>query len=375
MVPPPVEQDKDRFLRLSEDLEGEILQPVWFRSVAEIEALYGPGSYPTYTRGRFRYHWFLAFNGERPKHRLAVFLFYLRTGLRLCREHGITCIVVYSHMTTAVCGLILKLLTGAKLIPEVMIAPERAYLTDRAKPGAADRIMHFYSDMCLYLSVGLCDRVHLLYPTQLDAYSLLSKKKRSVFHDYTPVTAIQPSSGLNDDRPLVVMAGYPWYRKGIDLAITAFGRLASDFPNARLKILGHYPDGKPQAQAKSCESIEILPPAPHDQLMKLLSHAAILILPSRNEGLPRILIEGMMAGLPLIGSDVAGIPFLIEEGRSGFVVPDGDAEALEKRLRELLANGAARSRMGARSREMALETLTEEAYARNFVEMVRTTVA
>src|ERR1019366_8167908 len=102
-VPPPCpeEQHTDRFFLLSSELEGDVLQPIWYQTPAEIEARYGPGSYPVYTSGRFRYHWFFIAEGGREKPRWATFEFYLRKGIELCRKNKFDCIVVYSHMTTA----------------------------------------------------------------------------------------------------------------------------------------------------------------------------------------------------------------------------------------------------------------------------------
>src|SRR5579863_7032462 len=118
-VPPPTNLETDRFYLLSQDLEGDVLQPVWFRTPEEVEEVYGPGSYPVYTAGRFRYHWFLSFSGNREKPRWATFWFYLRQGLRLCRENKFDCIVVYSHMTTALAAAVLKLYSGVPMVPEI----------------------------------------------------------------------------------------------------------------------------------------------------------------------------------------------------------------------------------------------------------------
>jgi glycosyltransferase involved in cell wall biosynthesis len=142
----------------------------------------------------------------------------------------------------------------------------------------------------------------------------------------------------------------------------------------RLKIVGHFPEGTLQAMASGCAQIDVIPAKSHDELMPMLADAIIMILPSRNEGLPRILIEGMIAALPVVGSDVAGIPELIRHGENGFVVPDGDVPMLEQRLRELLSDPALRHRMGRRSYELARATLTESVYRERFVQMLRDTI-
>jgi glycosyltransferase involved in cell wall biosynthesis len=76
----------------------------------------------------------------------------------------------------------------------------------------------------------------------------------------------------------------------------------------------------------------------------------------------------------VVASDVGGIPTMVRDGDSGFVVPAGDVGALENRLRRLLSDGDLRRRMGARAYELAHTEFTETAYAEHFTQMVVETV-
>ncbi len=368
-VPPPTNVETDRFYLLSKNLDGDVLQPVWFRTPEEVEAVFGPGSYPVYTAGRFRYHWFLTRKtGVRQK--LATFWFYLHKGWELYRERHYDCIVAYSHMTTGLCAGLLKLLTGAKLIIEIVTAPSLVYLTERPHPSRKERWMHLYSNACLHLSMLLADRAHFLFPQQLSGYSLLQKVKNSVFHEFVPTSTIERHREETSEI-YVLLIGAPWYLKGADLLIEAFRRLAPDFPRVKLKLLGHFPDGdKLHELIGGAPQIEVLKARPHPEAMRIVSDAAILALPSRCEGMARVLVEGMAAGIPLVGSDVGGIPFMIRHGENGFVVPGGDSRALEMRLRELLSDPGMRARMGANGYRRAHEELTEAAYVSHFARMV-----
>jgi hypothetical protein len=111
--------------------KGMFCNPFWFRTPEEVEAVFGPGSYPVHQVGRFRYHW----------HRIATFWFYLRKGLALCRKGRYDCIVAYSHMTTGVCAG-LKLFSGNKLIIEIATTPNLIYLTEQQHPNWKQRWMH-----------------------------------------------------------------------------------------------------------------------------------------------------------------------------------------------------------------------------------------
>jgi len=375
-VPPPLDKRSDRFFLLSETLEGDVLQPVWFRTPEEIEAEFGAGYFPVYVSGRFRYHWFLAFLPDgRNRSRLAQFWFYIRKGLELHRKQAFDCVIAYPHMSTGLMAACVKLLTGAKLIIELATNPQLAYLTQRARPTMRDRLMKLYSDACLYLSMWAADRVHLLNTGQLAAYPLLRKVNTSVFHEFVPVSAI--AAHTEDQERYVLMVGSPWYLKGADRLIEAFQRMAPDFPDVKLKIAGWYLKTEREqleALAGGSKQIELVPAAPNPLMLQIISRCLVLVHPSRCEGGPRTVIEGLAAGVPVVGSDVGLIPELIHQGENGFVVPDGNVRELEERLRELLADPELRCRMGANGYELAHTQLTEEVYVARFTAMVAATL-
>ena len=375
-VPPPLDPQTDRFYLLSEKLEGDVLQPVWYRRPEEVEAEFGPGSFPVYESGRFRYHWFLSFRPDgRLRSRLAQHWFYIRKGVQLHRERAFDCVIAYSHLATGMAGAFLKLLTGAKLIIELATNPQLAYLTQRARPTVRDHLMKLYSDVCLYLSMWAADRVHLLHPTQLAAYPLLRRVKASVFHEFVPVSAVRAHT--DDQERYVVMVGSPWYLKGADRLIGAFHRLAPDFPDVKLKIVGWYLKTEREqleALAGDSKQIELVRATTYPTVLEIISRCLVLVHPSRCEGGPRTVIEGLAAGVPVVGSDVGFIPELIHQGENGFVVPGGNVPELEERLRELLADPELRRRMGANGYQFAHTQLTERVYVEKFTAMVAAAV-
>ena len=375
-VPPPLDTRTDRFFLLSEKLEGDVLQPIWFGTPEEVEAELGPGSFPVYESGRFRYHWFLArFPNGRNRSRLAHFWFYIRKGVEVHRERAFDCIIAYSHMMTGLAAACVKLLTGAKLIIELVTTPQLVYVTEHARPTLRDRWMKLYSDVCLYLSLWAADRVHLLYATQLAAYPMLRRVKSSVFHDFVPVSVI--AAHEEGEERYVLTVGSPWYLKGADRLIAAFRRLAPDFPDVKLKMVGWYVQTdreQLEALAGDSKQIELVRATPHPITLETISGCLLLAHPSRCDGLPRAVIEGLAAGVPVVGSDVGGIPDLIHQGENGFLVPGGDVRELETRIRELLADPELRRRMGAKGYEFAHTQLTEQVYVEKFAAMVADTV-
>ena len=185
-VPPPSSKTLDRFFHLSESLEGEILLPVWYRSGEETRSALGQGSYPVHEVRKFRYHFLPSGHSQGVLQAVAVFLFYLRTGMRLHRKRRFDCIVASGHTMTAFAGTILKLLTRTRLIVEVIGTPRRAYCFENPTVTVRSRLKKLYSDVLLHVNLLSADRVRLLYPAQLDGYPLLRGVPRPFSMNLSP---------------------------------------------------------------------------------------------------------------------------------------------------------------------------------------------
>lgn len=89
-----------------------------------------------------------------------------------------------------------------------------------------------------------------------------------------------------------------------------------------------------------------------NELARAYSEADVLVLPSLSEPWGLVVNEGMAAGLPVIASTAVGAaPDLVEHGRTGLVVPPGDAEALAEAMRTLAVDPTERAVMGSRAAE------------------------
>ena len=99
---------------------------------------------------------------------------------------------------------------------------------------------------------------------------------------------------------------------------------------------------------------------PHAELEKLYARAAVVVLPSHREGLPLCVIEAMAHGKPVVASAVGGIPELVRDGETGFLVAPGDVAGLRAALERLLGDSGLRRRMGATGRARAIELCSQE---------------
>jgi glycosyltransferase involved in cell wall biosynthesis len=101
-----------------------------------------------------------------------------------------------------------------------------------------------------------------------------------------------------------------------------------------------------------------------------MERSMILALPSRTEGMGRVLLEAMAAGKPIIASDVDGIPHYVRDGYNGLLFRPGDAGDLAEKLRRLLSDGALREHLGRNGLGLARTKYDEVVYAEEFAKMV-----
>lgn len=130
--------------------------------------------------------------------------------------------------------------------------------------------------------------------------------------------------------------------------VEAFARIAATHPHAVLVMAG----SGPLAEAVSTRAYE-LRVADRVRLLgerrdvaDVLRAFDVFVLSSRWEGLPRSLVEAMAAGLPVVATSVNGVPEIVEDGRTGLLVPPGDAETLARTVARLLDDDVTRRRLG-----------------------------
>ncbi|MBI5015005.1 MAG: glycosyltransferase [Deltaproteobacteria bacterium] len=143
--------------------------------------------------------------------------------------------------------------------------------------------------------------------------------------------------------------------KGHRYAVEALARLAPRHPNLRLVLLGEGELlGQLQGQAATAglaERIHFLGWRPDIPLC--LAALDVFAVPSLNEGMGRVAVEAMASGLPVVASRVSGLQDVVEDGRTGLLVPASDGAALARALERLLVDPATARDLGSRGRARA----------------------
>ncbi|MGA7791715.1 MAG: glycosyltransferase family 4 protein [Candidatus Acidiferrales bacterium] len=366
-VPPSSDPAYDKFHHLSEIAEGEVLLPVWWDSHEKV-APFLRETFPVYRVGNFRYHLFVYLGLPKILQRLAAFLFYLRCGLRLHREKKFDVIVTYGTNRTGIAAVILKWITGAKLIVELSNVPEDAFRYDVPDPGIFAPLKRFLADQFLNIVCSNADCMKLLYPSQLRNYPRLNKKKVAVFHDFVPVHAVRP--GQSDER-FILLVGHPWYTKGVDVLIRAFELIAAQFPDFKLKLLGYNSDREYRnTVTRRCPQIVFLKPITNDAALQVIGACSVYVLASRSESMGRVLLEAMAARKPIVASAVGGVPHYVADNENGLLFQSEDAEELAEKLATLLTNPELQARLAKKGYEKVFSEYDEKCYVRSFSSML-----
>jgi GalNAc-alpha-(1->4)-GalNAc-alpha-(1->3)-diNAcBac-PP-undecaprenol alpha-1,4-N-acetyl-D-galactosaminyltransferase len=193
------------------------------------------------------------------------------------------------------------------------------------------------------------------------AFEWVPVEKRSVI--YNPLVirenlqaeAHLPQS-IDMQKQWIVAIGRLTYQKGFDLLISAFGQIATRFPEWQLIILG---EGELRQEleayvAKLGLSHQIVLPGVVHNPFAILRKAKFLTMASRFEGFPMVHGEALACGLPVVCTDCPSGPREIVRDRiDGILVPNGDVTALAQAMQRLMTDETARQQLASRAPEVS----------------------
>ena len=157
----------------------------------------------------------------------------------------------------------------------------------------------------------------------------------------------------------VISVGTLKARKCMDRTLEAFARVARDYPDATLTIIGQ---GEMEAQLRARiaelglqRRAFLTGPLPHAEVLRRMAESDLLVLPSWGEGYGIVYIEAMAAGCIAVGAKDEGIEDTITDGENGLLVPAGDTDATERAIRSVFENPAGYAALRERGRQDARE--------------------
>lgn len=162
-------------------------------------------------------------------------------------------------------------------------------------------------------------------------------------------------------RPVILFVGRVTEAKGVFDLLEAWKVVSAKCERVELWIVGpNHTDARFLRAIESCsqaKSIKVLGPLPLHEVADLMRLAQVLCLPSHGEGTPNSVMEAMACGLPVIATEVGGIPDIVESNQTGMLIQKGHIKGLVDALVLLLQDSDRRARMGEAAHVFAREYL------------------
>jgi len=212
-----------------------------------------------------------------------------------------------------------------------------------------------------------------------EAYARLGlKKKISVIPNFVDADAFAPipcaENDLRNGRDVVIthISNFRPVKRVHDL-VYAMKMVSRKAPGARLMLVGDGPDriSVERLVKRLCLEKHVMLTGFRSDVANVLNCSDVVVLCSETESAPLTLLEGMSSGLPVVATNVGGIPEIVEDGVNGFLVQSKNPEAIAERILDLNADPALRRRLGEAARKTILERYTAEKIVGQYLEIYK----
>lgn len=323
------------------------------------------------------------------------FLWAARRALRgLCRRETIDVVWCHSHGATALAAAPLRKRFRFRVVmtthgdifdrPSGSYSPELTWFYRKVTPIAyrqADRVQALspYMAECAIRGGAAADRVAVV-PNGVDAAEIGAED----------IAARFPASFIPEGRLRLLYVGSLWKVKGIDVLLRAVAMLKDadrkSAPSRGAEISGGVTltligegtlrdDLKRLTEALGItDKVLFAGRVPRRELAGRYAQADILCVPSLSESLPTVVMEAMLCGLPVVGSDTGGIPSLVEPGVTGYLATPGDAGSLADSITKAAASREHLAQLGAQGFLRAHQRFGWNHVAQQLVELARDTL-
>jgi glycosyltransferase involved in cell wall biosynthesis len=203
------------------------------------------------------------------------------------------------------------------------------------------RLLEPVSATLARVAVRRVDAVRTVSPFTSGLVRALGVEPAATFTTYYDVSAFSAAPPVQlPERPRALFVGVLERYKNVHGLAEAWRRAAPDVPDATLHLIGR---GRERAVAE--QLVRDFPGrvtweerVPSAGVAAALDAATVLVLPSFSEGLPRVAMEAFARGRGVVGARAGGIPDIVEDGRTGLLVPPGDPAALAGALVRVLSD-------------------------------------
>ena len=282
-----------------------------------------------------------------PLHRLAGRFFHILAGVRLVRREGISIVTnIAGSISFGFDAAVIGKMTGARVVVRVSGNEVASRRFSGAHRGVSGIIRHAADVVGQRFAVALADAVVVMSPLEQQRIQTLTRTPGKVFCCPRGIEMRKPSSTMrrheNQAHQVVLFVGRNSLEKGPDIVMGAAERLRPR-SDIHFRIVGAYFAGDRRKEG----NLEFLGYVDPREMNVVYDNADLLVMPSRTEGLPQVLLEALAAGLPVIGSPA--VRDALPSSEHGVVASDATPDALAEKVICLLGNPAVlqqRSQLG-----------------------------
>ncbi len=278
--------------------------------------------------------------------------------------------VLHSHNTAA----FLDGFVGARIAgtPVFVHTDHVRKFPDKQRYMVAERIASYFVDQI----VAVSERVK----EDLVRYEGISPGKISIIYNGTAFSppddpgvdaSVREELGIGAEEQVVGCIARLRKQKGYELFLAAAARVLEQMPNVKFLIVG---DGEEHKRLVSLAAqlgigSNVRFAGARTDIERLISVFSVFLLTSHYEGMPICLLESLASGVPVVSTAVGGVPEVIEDGVSGFLVDSREAGKIAEKVVELLRNRDLRERMGREGRRAYESRFTVREMADQYEEL------
>lgn len=305
--------------------------------------------------------------GKKLKSAMAI-VDYNRSMAALMRDHQVDIVIARGLKGVLLTGLA-ALRQGASLVWDIGVEkePKRSIwllhcgallLSDRVVVEADSRAPQVFGSVAARL---FQDKIETIYPGVEDGRrqrieSAVSSEDGSKPIDVISIGSIHPRK----NQMMLVQAMEQVVRSIADVTVAIVGPVRHEMYFERVKE---------EVRDRGLEErISFL--GWREDVPELLARSRILVTTSTREGVPYVVREAMYANLPVVGTDVGGMPEAVQDDVTGFLIPPGDADALSEGVVRLLENEDLRSEMGRAGSELASRRFSRKRFGARYRRLV-----
>lgn len=178
-------------------------------------------------------------------------------------------------------------------------------------------------------------------------------------------------------RNAILYVGSLKREKGVFELVEAFGEMRSSGVHAELRLIGSGSTGATRdlrglvARRGLDDSVHLLGSQSHKQIAQQMQESAFLVHPCWVDYSPNSVYEAMIAGLGVIASNVGGLPYMVDEGKTGYLVEARNVTALAEQMKRLLSDSAEQQRLGSNAMRKMRERFDRTTILENLLSAYR----